>query len=964
MSSTPHRSQNGSVSNESVTNSMTQNNLRKSINLHQQQFYDTSNLSNGFIGSGRAGGNSISGGINEMSYSSQYQAIRKYNGTDVDDDDDDNDDESGKINVSIKRANSGNAVGGDLDLNRKIKLNGGNELRIDEKNISLHLNNPFVTNYIIQRQQQQQQQSSLVTPSSITQSASNPQISNVINNQRLSYSQQQSFQLNNTNATNEFKLQSGYSGFDSATDIANESLTYRPKRPHSIAGVSSASTSLKTMMMTNNELFGNRDTSGGGGDVGAAGMSTATTTMTYSSNSRIRNTNPPLSLNNSSVHNSETSSNSVLKQRMEFSQANESAQQRLSYSQYMNSPSRLTNNRNLQELSLCTPPAVSTTTSAIDVQQSPQYQQRIQKVPPAVVPRRSHSTPRPIQALNNQPQNIQMNGSNSNVNASVPQRPRSLDRATISTLGMNIGRPPPIPPSRRFSQPLHSSANTTATTKNSNTNFTTTSSQQRTTASGVLHPSPMSGMRQSATFHGQLSRHAVSNASSLGYNKGESESMGTIRRKTERPLSYAYGTLPDQAFLENQLRMYSEQLRTITESVRKYSEQAKILSEMKRQQQMQQQKRTFELPTQSSSNNKPTGLRQSDSNIYANAEYETAEDPQTPSHQLKLFLESIRNTMKDDNTEPESNTYRPQLTQQQPPQKQPAQKMQSDSATGNSSRTSEPVTPSDQLRQFLDAIRTNQLPDEQPDDIAQATQRFSKFKEKLENTRSKSTPNFDKFQQSPVISESFNQFSDNLRLMNEDLEALAAIKTPKKSMQNISERTKSLTSCDSNSNGAMNRTNGGGNGHGGSTINGAGNSVNNNCKNALDFNQILDSFTHLTNNSNSMDAIDYLRKCSEALRQTSEQLRIATMHSNQYDSPESSSCSTTPGSIREAVQNLLQQPRNGFQIMDDRMKLFIDILDSQSKFSQVNDGLLFLIYHMCKMLRSYHLKTQSAPSIC
>lgn len=30
-------------------------------------------------------------------------------------------------------------------MTRKIALNGGNELRIDDKNISLHLNNPFVT---------------------------------------------------------------------------------------------------------------------------------------------------------------------------------------------------------------------------------------------------------------------------------------------------------------------------------------------------------------------------------------------------------------------------------------------------------------------------------------------------------------------------------------------------------------------------------------------------------------------------------------------------------------------------------------------------------------------------------------------------------------------------------------------------------------------------------------------------
>lgn len=51
-------------------------------------------------------------------------------------------------------------------MTRKIALNGGNELRIDDKNISLHLNNPFVTAAYAQQiqnqkafmQHQQQQQ--------------------------------------------------------------------------------------------------------------------------------------------------------------------------------------------------------------------------------------------------------------------------------------------------------------------------------------------------------------------------------------------------------------------------------------------------------------------------------------------------------------------------------------------------------------------------------------------------------------------------------------------------------------------------------------------------------------------------------------------------------------------------------------------------------------------------------------
>lgn len=896
MTSTNHI-QNGTA-NETVQNK--NNNLRKSINLHQQQqFYETTNLLNGFtVGSSTS---------STSSNSIEYATVRKYNGYDIDED---NDDDNGYGNVggggrvSIKRndlrENTIGSGGVGLDLNRKIKLSGGNELRIDEKNISLHLNNPFVTNYMIKEQ-------STNTAASITQSTSSPQISS------NHHHRQQLHQMptNNENTINKFG-----NGMNSVNELSmqanhNNSTTYRPKRPHSIAGVSS---SMLTMKMTGN-ANSEQKTFGGGG------IASATTTMTYSSNTRNRTTN--FAQSNENVKQSLELNNEATSSPSTSASYTAAAQRQLSFSQFVNSPSRLITNRNLQELSLYTPPASSTALDS-SIQQSSQYQQqRTQKIPPSVVPRRSHSTPRPIQTLQNQQQQhtLSLNGA---ANPNIPQRPRSLDRATINTLGLSNGRPPPIPPSRRFSQPIHSTGNNQTTLKLS-VNSTTSPSQQRTTASGVLQPgSSISGMRQSATFHGQLNRHANV------YAKSDNDSMGTIRRKTDRPLSYAYGTLPDQAFLENQLRIYSEQLRTITESVRKYSEQAKLLSEMKRQQQVQQQKRTFELQTQS-----PVTKRQSDSNIYGNSEYD---EPQTPSHQLKLFLDSIRSTMKDDNIESEH----PQQ-QQLPPQKleQISSKAPVTSTTTNTN-TTEPKTPSDQLRQFLDAIRSNQLPEESADDIANAAQRFSKFKEKLENSRSKSTPSFDKFQQSPVISESFNQFSDNLRIMNEDLEALAAIKTPKKSASGAANEHKksSYVNCDNSNVSVHNRMNGGTLVN--STSNNSLNNTNNNnntCnvnKNVMDFNQILDSFTQLTNSSHSMDAIDYLRKCSEALRQTSEQLRMAQMHSNQsYDSAESSSCSTTPGSIREAVQNLLQQPRNGFQIMDDRMKLFIDILDSQSKFSQV-----------------------------
>ncbi len=43
-----------------------------------------------------------------------------------------------------------------------------------------------------------------------------------------------------------------------------------------------------------------------------------------------------------------------------------------------------------------------------------------------------------------------------------------------------------------------------------------------------------------------------------------------MKHKKDRPLSYAYGQVPEQIYLENQLRIYSEQLKNITESMKKY----------------------------------------------------------------------------------------------------------------------------------------------------------------------------------------------------------------------------------------------------------------------------------------------------------------------------------------------------------------------------------------------------------
>lgn len=457
---------------------------------------------------------------------------------------------------------------------------------------------------------------------------------------------------------------------------------------------------------------------------------------------------------------------------------------------------------------------------------------------------------------------------------------------------INHQRPPPIPPSRRFTQQLQQ----IQIQKNSPNSVQhppiSSSFQQRSVSNASA-----SGMRQSITFHGQLNRHTTNtnpSNSNFSGNKNVSDSNTMTRRKADRPVSFAYGTLPDQNYLENQLRIYSEQLRSITESVRKYSEQAKILSEMKRQQQMQKN-RQFDLSSPQKSTASPISQ---------------VDDIAASSKNLRLFLDSVRHTMNEiEHVEPPPpapiSSSSSSINQSQ---KVPFPKTKSDSGGISAKTVTEAKTPSDQLRQFLDAIRNNQLPEEDQSDRDSAANRFSKFKEKMEHSRSKSTPNFNQYNNiSTNVNESFSKLSDNLRIMNEDLEALAAV-SPRKNVP-----PQKITA---NAGGRKNDE-------------------------VMDFNQILDKFCQMTNNSHSMETIDYLRKCSEALRHSSNQLKISTMNGSFSDSADSSSCSTTPGSIREAVQNLLQQPRNGVQIMDDRMKLFIDILDTQSKFSQVNMAFFF-----------------------
>lgn len=718
--------------------------------------------------------------------------------------------------VTVNRVGNGGGGGGGggfdrLDLNARIVLNGSNggvsdtsNVRIDEQNStsSLHLNNPFVINYMAQQH--------------LGRADAYHQINYTKNNGTMK----------NSESSGELNL---YHGGIAATGVASgiggpsdSSIIVhpRPQRPHSIA-VSNSMMAVTAISDRKQPLT----------------LTTASkTSMAHSASSGVLHKQ---SLAGESAHGFKPVA---------------------SYGQYVsNSPSRMmTTSRSSQEFTLYSMPNV---VPVMHANGAPTV------IPPPVVQRRSQSTPRPVHGTI-----VVTTGSNLSVigttTSEIPQRPRSLDRSLLGvSMGQNLmekkSKPPPIP-SRRFSQPL-------------------AGQPQMNQGSPSAQRIPVAnGMRQSATFHGQINRMA---AGGFAYPSKDGSDVGT-RRKQDRPLSYAYGTLSDQVYLENQLKIYSEQLRTITETVRKYSEQAKLLSEMKRQQQqMYQSKRSFDtLPRRAS-------LELTDSN----ADCVIGTEPRPSAHHLKLYLDTMRTNGTDSPaiaaTSSASATQRLDAERSRTLPRRGAE-----SPGRGGSKSIEAKTPSDQLRQILDAIRSNQLPEEE-ENLSEAATRFSKFKENLEKSRPKSMTDFEP---SAAISETFNQVSDNLRIMNEDLEALA--RSPARKALN--DRKPPPTDSQPN--------------------------------NMFDFNQILDRFTQLTNNSHSMETVDYLRKCSEALRQTSDQLRMAGMHNNYSDSNDSSSCSTTPGSIREAVQNLLQQPRNGMQIMDDRMKLFIDILDSQSKFSQVN----------------------------
>lgn len=234
---------------------------------------------------------------------------------------------------------------------------------------------------------------------------------------------------------------------------------------------------------------------------------------------------------------------------------------------------------------------------------------------------------------------------------------------------------------------------------NANVNMRTTNSHASSHNQHIVG-SGGSGMKQSITFHGQQMLNQACYQSDIYEEVVQ-------HQKKERPLSYAYGE--QQVFLENQLRLYQEQLKNITESMKKFQEQTRILNELKRQQSLDRQKNS--VPMSKSDSKLSSNLKLS--SMSSNSSLNNNPDDQTPSHQLKLFLDNIRNSIKepsfenddDDEQTPTASTADVSIKSESTPT---TKKISNKSETNNCANNSEPKTPSDQLRMFLDAIRHNQ----------------------------------------------------------------------------------------------------------------------------------------------------------------------------------------------------------------------------------------------------------------
>lgn len=432
-------------------------NQAKAINSGQQDQRVWPSSQNGFVnGNNNKTATATATTTTALNQAKPYQRKFSGNGLDVDFDDDE---KTNSFGLSRR-------VGGLSTL----KNASSNELRIDEKNISLHLNNPFVTHYAVSSSSLSLSSASNehvafnrsvdrsfygtssntiinssgnnTSTAGMPQSASTSQLSNVIKSQQL-----KNYSASGSN-------ENGSSDYGRINDIDNNTLRSRPKRPHSIAGILSPAllaSSSGSCVSRLSALNQSKDELTSLITAAATTSRAATTTMTYSNSYVAPNNNKPAS-NNSAMKSSMSTLNNVnngnqnAQAQKVFNQPqnNEYAQQastHVSYGHFINSPSRLTTNRQpaSQEFSLYSPPSATTTianVSSINNGTNNNTPPAVQaRQPPPIVQRRSHSTPRSIQST------VSMSISTDNANKSTPStvnnnnsssgvviRPRSLDR--------------------------------------------------------------------------------------------------------------------------------------------------------------------------------------------------------------------------------------------------------------------------------------------------------------------------------------------------------------------------------------------------------------------------------------------------------------------------------------------------------------------------------------------------------
>jgi hypothetical protein len=403
---------------------------------------------------------------------------------------------------------------------------------------------------------------------------------------------------------------------------------------------------------------------------------------------------------------------------------------------------------------------------------------------------------------------------------------------------------------------------------------------QRTTNVPPTTSQHASAMKQSITFHGQQMLNQACYQSEIYDELGAH--LKQQQTNKDRPISLfnqqqqqQQPSAGSEMFLENQLRIYQDQLQTIKESMKKYQEQVRILNELKRQQTLERQQKVSAasggiggggVPSSKSDSKLSQNLRLSTTSLNS---VMSGDEVQTPSHQLRLFLDNIRNSIKEPSFESndvsvssDHESSADVMKQDTTPVVNKLDKKINFHSTMKPNNDDQPKTPSDQLRLFLEAIRHNQT-----------IETHQRPKEKMK--MSMSVDNF-----AMKKNDTFSQVTDNIKLLNQDLEAF--------------NETANVAAA-------------------------------NNIAKHMD--QILDDFNRMAPIMKSKNPIDFIRKCSEALRKTAEQIRLLNIGGNNSISNDVS--------IREAVQNLMSQPRNGVQIMDDRMSIFIDIMEQQDKFSQV-----------------------------